>query len=386
MWPHNPRPAKSLLVLFDEVNTRFPNRSKASDGMLGDAAHATRESDHNPWVKDGTTGVVTAADITDDSAPGVPEIADLIVQTLVARRDRRVKYIIHEGRIWRSYDKPGIPKWTPAPYTGSNLHFKHVHVSVWDDKNLYDDTSPWGILVTGPPPVPKPAPEPSLVSLDWTVFGSVNMHAPGADDIPRMRHAMKRIDHLDFTVTALQEFNGPMAGVVKATEKRALHRAEPNSGSSGNAIDWREPVWKGTPLPDLDIKIPGRWIHMAAVMMEHKRTGLLVPVMSLHNPASEGKSAEPQWVRDHCIQAELAWARKWRRDVGRAVLAGDWNERLPLRNKPHFDLMVAHKVDAEYVTGDLRVRDGNVHLGFASDGISDHPGISAAVNVRGRII
>jgi hypothetical protein len=139
------RCAKSLDKLLAEVNARFPPRSKASDGWIGDAAHATRDSDHNPWVKDGTVGVVTARDFTEDDAPGVPEIADLIVSTLVRRKDKRVKYVIHEGRIWRSYDKPGIPAWHPAPYTGTNSHTKHVHVSVLPTKALYDSTAGWGI-------------------------------------------------------------------------------------------------------------------------------------------------------------------------------------------------------------------------------------------------
>lgn len=140
------RRARSLDRLLYEVNTRFPNRSKASDGWIGDAAHATRDSDHNPWVKDGTVGVVTAVDITDDSAPNVPEIADFIVKTLVRRRDPRVKYIIHESTMWRSYPKPGIPAWSPAPYSGSNSHTKHVHISVQPDKALYDSTKSWGLL------------------------------------------------------------------------------------------------------------------------------------------------------------------------------------------------------------------------------------------------
>ncbi len=153
-WPTNPRPAKSIAALRAEVDARFPHRSKASDGMLGDADHATRDSDHNPWVRDGKVGVVTAVDITEDSAPGVPEIADLIVATLIEGRDARVKYLIHEGLIWRSYDKVLgsrlINAWQPAPYAGPNGHFHHCHVSVWDSKALYDSTAPWGIW-----PAPK---------------------------------------------------------------------------------------------------------------------------------------------------------------------------------------------------------------------------------------
>src|SRR5688500_3284745 len=64
------RVAKSLLTLRDEVNQAAPQRSKASDGTIGDAAHCRRQSDHNPWVRDGNIGVVTAMDITDDPTHG----------------------------------------------------------------------------------------------------------------------------------------------------------------------------------------------------------------------------------------------------------------------------------------------------------------------------
>lgn len=147
-WPKNPRPARAIVKLRDEVDALFPNRAKASDGMLGDAAHATRDSDHNPWVTDAGVGVVTAVDITDDAERGIPEIADFLVRTLVANRDPRVKYIIHESKIWRSYDKPGIPAWTPAPYDGPNKHFTHVHVSVKPEKVHFDSVAPWGLAAS----------------------------------------------------------------------------------------------------------------------------------------------------------------------------------------------------------------------------------------------
>ena len=86
------RVAKSLLHLRDQINQAAPNRSKASDGTIGDAAHASRDSDHNPWVQDGDVGVVTAMDITDD--PGDRCDAEQIVQALLRSRDARIKYIM----------------------------------------------------------------------------------------------------------------------------------------------------------------------------------------------------------------------------------------------------------------------------------------------------
>jgi hypothetical protein len=64
------RGAKALFRLRDQINATFPGRNKASDGLIGDAAHATRASDHNPWVIDNGVGVVTAIDITHDPMQG----------------------------------------------------------------------------------------------------------------------------------------------------------------------------------------------------------------------------------------------------------------------------------------------------------------------------
>lgn len=64
------RVASSLLVLRSQVDALWPGRRKDSDGTIGDANHALSDSDHNPWVKDGLMGVVTAMDITHDPAKG----------------------------------------------------------------------------------------------------------------------------------------------------------------------------------------------------------------------------------------------------------------------------------------------------------------------------
>lgn len=134
------RLAKSLEQLRSQVNKASPNRSKASDGTIGDAAHASRSSDHNPHIRDGSMGVVTALDITHDPAHGV-DIQTLADQ-LVASRDPRIKYIICNRRIV-SGSGQSQPAWRWRSYGGSNPHSKHVHVSVKGSKTLYDDTSPW---------------------------------------------------------------------------------------------------------------------------------------------------------------------------------------------------------------------------------------------------
>jgi hypothetical protein len=133
------RVAKSLLTLRATVDAAWPRRNKASDGTIGDASHAARDSDHNPWVKDGLIGVVTAIDITHDPVSGAD--ANGIVAALVASRDRRIKYIIWNRQIINSSVSP----WIWRTYRGRNPHTGHFHVSVSSSKTLFDDTASWSI-------------------------------------------------------------------------------------------------------------------------------------------------------------------------------------------------------------------------------------------------
>jgi hypothetical protein len=133
------RTARSLIVLRAQIDVMAPNRSKASDGTIGDAAHATRDSDHNPWVTDGRVGVVTAMDITHDPQHACD--AQDLVSRIVESRDKRVKYIIWNHQIISSVTKP----WVWRPYTGRNPHTRHFHLSVHADRSLYDLGSVWAL-------------------------------------------------------------------------------------------------------------------------------------------------------------------------------------------------------------------------------------------------
>ncbi len=144
------RVAKSLLVLRGQVSFRWPLRSKISDGTIGDPAHSSRVSDHNP----NEAGVVCALDITNDPVhgPDARKLADL----LKAKKDKRIKYIISARRIAASYPVGAFPAWAWRDYHGINAHEHHVHISVKAD--LADDDSPWDLgAIPGPhtPEVPK---------------------------------------------------------------------------------------------------------------------------------------------------------------------------------------------------------------------------------------
>lgn len=134
------RIAKSLEKLRLQLNTLAPNRSKASDGGIGDAAHASRNSDHNPWVKDAKgVGVVTARDFTHDPAGGLD--CNRLAEILAESRDPRIKYIIWNRRILSASQAA----WTWRPYTGANAHTKHLHLSVRDKAQFYDSEAAWDL-------------------------------------------------------------------------------------------------------------------------------------------------------------------------------------------------------------------------------------------------
>ncbi|SDC72802.1 peptidoglycan-binding domain-containing protein [Actinokineospora iranica] len=155
------RLARALAVFRDEVNTRWPNRDHASDGWIGDAAHATRNSDHNPWVKDGAgVGVVRAFDV--DSGPGGDTEIGLWVAEHVRTLGRAGHPALGNGSYVISARRIASPKsgWAWRAYTGSNPHVSHTHVSVSLAAGGYDSGQGWGIAGGGGPTPPPPSPNP----------------------------------------------------------------------------------------------------------------------------------------------------------------------------------------------------------------------------------
>lgn len=144
--------AKSLNVLRDEINRGAPNRSKASDGSIGDAAHSSRTSDHNPCD---CHNAVCARDITHDPGGGFDSyaFADWLRQRCRTGLENRVKYIISNRRI-----ASGTNAWAWRTYSGANPHSQHVHVSVAHGSDIFDSPATWGWAPTEAPPTPTPPP------------------------------------------------------------------------------------------------------------------------------------------------------------------------------------------------------------------------------------
>jgi hypothetical protein len=122
MKPVVKKATPAAIAALRQATAIAPKRKTASDGLLPSRAHLSQSpnSDHN-------TGF--AVDITHD--PIAFNCTPLFVKL---QDDPRVKYLIFKGKIW-SQEK-GL-----RDYTGSNMHNKHLHISIKD--NCGNDTSPW---------------------------------------------------------------------------------------------------------------------------------------------------------------------------------------------------------------------------------------------------
>ena len=143
------RATPAAIAVLRQATALRPKRKKASDGLLPSAAHVTQSpnSDHN-------TGY--AVDLTHDPINGI----DCVELFIKLQEDKRVKYLIFQGRIW-SQEK-GVKE-----YTGSNPHNKHLHISIKD--NCAEDTSNWFPWLGKPTTInkvkaniPKPLPKKEI--------------------------------------------------------------------------------------------------------------------------------------------------------------------------------------------------------------------------------
>ena len=119
----NPKLCAAGVTLRDQVNRAFPDRDRRSDGWIGDSSHSKRgsASDHNPddngWVR----AIDVDANLSDDPKASYVFANQL---RLLARRDRRLSYIIYSGRI---ASRRSLWRW--RKYTGVNPHNTHIHIS-----------------------------------------------------------------------------------------------------------------------------------------------------------------------------------------------------------------------------------------------------------------
>ena len=131
----------ALVQLNKQINAAASTRRKGNDGTIGDAAHAARDSDHNPLP----SGEVTANDWTHDP----PRFdAHKMARELVAKRDPRLKMAISLDEIWTA--ARSAEGWRPYNRGNPrrNKHIGHAHVSVWPDSSA----AAWDVPMLGGTP------------------------------------------------------------------------------------------------------------------------------------------------------------------------------------------------------------------------------------------
>ena len=152
---------QASLSLLAEMDVAFPNREHgAMEGTIGDLAHASIASDHNPDDTPGVRAGGSDADSTPEvhardlnsvlSRPGwtLFRVFDLIRARAAAGVEKRVQYMIIDRKITsRSWN------WTWRAYNGADPHIAHGHVSFRYGSGAGQDnpeniTGPWGILAT----------------------------------------------------------------------------------------------------------------------------------------------------------------------------------------------------------------------------------------------
>jgi hypothetical protein len=106
--------------LREQIDDLYGSRDRRSDGWIADSRH-NQKSDHYP-----KEGIVRAIDI-DANLNEHPEETYALVEKirLTAKRgDKRIKYIIYDGKIMSP-----ILNWKRRKYKGANPHRSHFHVS-----------------------------------------------------------------------------------------------------------------------------------------------------------------------------------------------------------------------------------------------------------------
>ena len=166
--------AACLRVLASQIEALHPSRH-AADGTVASKTHDANNpsSDHRPkpYSGKGTVRALDAGETTENDAFKMAE-------AIRVSRDPRVKYVIHEGRLFSSYASGGIPPFTWRTYTGPNPHGNHFHISTLEGQD--NNQTAWKIGAS----VPAPTPPSGAITLQITrkvVKKGVNDTAKGQD-------------------------------------------------------------------------------------------------------------------------------------------------------------------------------------------------------------
>lgn len=216
----DPTRAPACIQALADANAVWPNRARASDGILGDAAHQATNSDHN-------TG--DAVDITHDPSTG-PSGATIALHAI---RDPRSKYVIYNRAIYNIT----TAGWRDYQAAATKPHTSHVHISILpgsrDNKATWGWNTPGAAMGSADAPILPPAemPDPPL--------------ANGASG-ELVKLVQTRLQARGWSIIPDGEFGGNTEAVLKRFQRA---RALPATGKLDEAT-WRT-LWAAVfqPLP-----------------------------------------------------------------------------------------------------------------------------------------
>jgi len=145
------RLCKGGVTLRDQVNRKWRKRDKRSDGWIGDRAHASRVSDHNP----NKAGVVHAIDIDENMGKGrnrngrtAKRLANQLLEYASSGLPgaKRLKYVVYENRIASGTYRKTFWSWRH----GNWGHTAHIHVSFTSAADRDGTIFPLPILARSP--------------------------------------------------------------------------------------------------------------------------------------------------------------------------------------------------------------------------------------------
>lgn len=141
----------ALTAIRRDADRVAPGRSHASDGTIGDQAHAASTSDHNPAPG---TGIVHAVDITNDPAHGMDTWAwaQRVADRIRSGQERRVKYLVsNDGQKDVIFNPSVSPTWRQNGSVKQD-HRSHLHVSILYTMTAESDTTPFFVGPGTPTP------------------------------------------------------------------------------------------------------------------------------------------------------------------------------------------------------------------------------------------
>ena len=124
--------SKAAIQLRNQVDDTYPSRDRTSDGWIGDTRHQARPSDHNPDANGWVRAIDLDRDLSGRAKPDLmPDLADQLRLLCKSKREKRIAYLIFDGRIASSKKS-----WAWRTYEGSNKHNHHMHISFTKEADL----------------------------------------------------------------------------------------------------------------------------------------------------------------------------------------------------------------------------------------------------------